>query len=149
MNSGAVHAPCQSIMLDIVPLSSTYMLPEWKSGCQKRGEERSGSLGMMLGMAGMYLRSDDTWASREFCVSDVYCHGFWVVLLGTACLLIQSISRLAMDSRYCPADFPIPNHYVNNVVRLLGERTWTVVMVHIASFSCPELPSDNRSDGEA
>lgn len=88
MNSGAVHAPCQSMMLDIVPLSSTYMLPEWKSGCQKRGEERSGSLGMMLGMAEMYLRSDDTWASGEFCVSDVYCHGFWVVLLGTACLLI-------------------------------------------------------------
>lgn len=121
MNSGAVQAPCQSIMLDIVPLSSTYMLPEWKSGCQKRGEERSGSFGTMLGITKMNLRSDDTWASRELCASDVYCHGFWVVLLGTACLLIQSISRSAMDSRYCLADFTIPNHYLNSAARLLGE----------------------------
>lgn len=121
MNSGAVHAPCQSMILDIMPLSSTYMLPEWKSGCQKRGEERSGSFGTILGIAKMNLRSDDTWASRELCASDVYCHGFGVVLLGAACLLIQSISRLAMDSRYCLADFPIPNHYSNSAVRLQGE----------------------------
>lgn len=112
--------PCQSMMLDILPSPSTYMLPEWKSGCQKRGEERSESLGIMQGMAEMNLHSDDTWASGELCASDVNCRGFWAVLLGTACLLIQSISRLAMVSRYCLADFPI--------TKLLREQPRSVLL---------------------
>ena len=75
MNSGVVQASCQSMMLDILPSSSTYTLPAWKSGCQNLGERRSGSFGIISGIADRNFRRQDMWASGELCSIDVNSHG--------------------------------------------------------------------------